>query len=157
MLVEQIVFNTQEQNDGELNMYEKGSFVKWTSTDEEGSFSFVGQVKSFVNHTYLIDTEYGMMGIPEDDGSLIATTKPKNWLPPKNVAPHRPVVVKEKRTRVPRGNGPTKAEQALSIVREMFGQGKDVIIQRIIDECSMSKAGATTYYYNAKKVIDKGE
>lgn len=52
----------------------------------------------------------------------------------------------------PRTGGPTKQERALDIYRDFAGQSKDNVIAKIREQLDMSPAGATTYYYNAKKL-----
>jgi len=60
-----------------------------------------------------------------------------------------PKVAKE--PRAPRASGPTKADRALEIFKRLSGD-KGAVIAAIKDELSMSDAGATTYFYNAKKL-----
>lgn len=60
-----------------------------------------------------------------------------------------PKVAKE--PRAPRASGPTKADRALEIFKRLSGD-KAAVIAAIKDELSMSDAGATTYFYNAKKL-----
>jgi hypothetical protein len=60
-----------------------------------------------------------------------------------------PKVAKE--PRAPRSSGPTKADRALEIYKRLSGD-KAAVIAAIKDELSMSDAGATTYFYNAKKL-----
>lgn len=56
-----------------------------------------------------------------------------------------------KRTTAPKKG--TKLETAVNILREFYPLPKEQAIPLIQDACGMSKAGATTYYYNANKVI----
>jgi len=67
----------------------------------------------------------------------------------------KPVAVKEpkvaKAPKAPRATGPTKADRALEIFKRLSGD-KAAVIAAIKDELSMSDAGATTYFYNAKKL-----
>jgi hypothetical protein len=67
----------------------------------------------------------------------------------KPVAVKAPKVAKE--PRAPRASGPTKADRALEIFKRLSGD-KGAVIAAIKDELSMSDAGATTYFYNAKKL-----
>ena len=60
-----------------------------------------------------------------------------------------PKVAKE--PKAPRASGPTKADRALGIFKRLSGD-KAAVIAAIKDELSMSDAGATTYFYNAKKL-----
>jgi hypothetical protein len=45
----------------------------------------------------------------------------------------------------------SKLEQAVAIYRELGGD-KEAVIAKIKDVCDMSLAGATTYFYSAKKL-----
>ena len=67
----------------------------------------------------------------------------------------KPKAVKEpkvaKEPKAPRATGPTKADRALEIFKRLSGD-KAAVIAAIKDELSMSDAGATTYFYNAKKL-----
>lgn len=60
-----------------------------------------------------------------------------------------PKVAKE--PSAPRASGPTKADRALEIFKRLSGD-KAAVIAAIKEELSMSDAGATTYFYNAKKL-----
>ena len=67
----------------------------------------------------------------------------------------KPKAVKEpkvaKEPKAPHASGPTKADRALEIFKRLSGD-KAAVIAAIKDELSMSDAGATTYFYNAKKL-----
>ena len=52
----------------------------------------------------------------------------------------------------PRAGGPTKQDRALEIYRANIKLSKDNVISIIREQLDMSPAGATTYYYNAKKL-----
>lgn len=59
---------------------------------------------------------------------------------------------KERKVRARKnGEGPTKQERAVEIYKRLNGVKGDVI-QMIQAELGMSLAGATTYFYNAKKL-----
>ena len=47
----------------------------------------------------------------------------------------------------------TKLETAVKVLREFFPLPKDKAIELIQDACGMTKAGATTYYYQARKLV----
>lgn len=57
---------------------------------------------------------------------------------------------KAKRAR--RGDGPTKQERAVELYKANIGLSKDNMIEVLRTELQMSLAGATTYYYNAKRL-----
>lgn len=59
--------------------------------------------------------------------------------------------VKAKRAKKVAG-GPSKLERALEIYKANQKLAKVNLIDKIKDELAMSLAGATTYYYNAKKM-----
>lgn len=62
-----------------------------------------------------------------------------------------PVKAPVKKKRAARsGSGPTKQELAIAIYKEMNGD-KSRTISAIQDRLAMSLAGATTYFYNARK------
>lgn len=48
--------------------------------------------------------------------------------------------------------GPSKLERALEIYKANLGMAKVNLIDKIKETLDMSPAGATTYYYNAKKL-----
>jgi hypothetical protein len=52
-------------------------------------------------------------------------------------------------------SGPTKAERALEIYKNRGSMSREGVIQMFMQELGMTKAGATTYFYNAKR--DAGE
>lgn len=127
-------------------------FIKWTGKDESGTYTHVGQIKLFHGDTIVFETESdGMMGIHKTDGTFTKINKPKDWNKPKSV------MTPLKGKRVTSG-AVTKKEQALVLVRDTYGKGhgKAIAIQRLQDVLGMSKAGATTYFYNAKKQVDQG-
>jgi hypothetical protein len=50
--------------------------------------------------------------------------------------------------------GPTKQSKAVEIFDRLKGE-KEAVISAIKEELAMSEAGATTYFYNAKKIVSK--
>lgn len=59
---------------------------------------------------------------------------------------------RKKRVKKTADGGPTKQDRAVEIYKRLNGVKGDVI-QMIQTELGMSLAGATTYYYNAKKLV----
>ena len=57
----------------------KGKFVRWTATDEQGEFSYVGECIGDSKTMMIINTDKGEMLVPKDDGVIEAARKPKNW------------------------------------------------------------------------------
>ena len=72
---------------------------------------------------------------------LYAKNEPKTIKPPRKAAPKK--VKAEKKE--------SKSSKALAIYKEMEGAARKDVIARYISELGMSKAGASTYYQNAKK------
>ena len=58
---------------------------------------------------------------------------------------------KEHAKRAKRTDGPTKQDRTVEIYRELNGD-KATVISAIQERLGMSVAGATTYFYNAKKL-----
>ncbi len=96
-------------------------------------------------------------GFPEDvkleslRKSAIAEATAKYEAKAKEVKPAKVKAVKAKRVRKA-GEGPTKQERAIEIYRANIKLSKDNVIAIIREQLDMSPAGATTYYYNAKKL-----
>ena len=59
--------------------------------------------------------------------------------------------VKLKAVKARKAEGPTKQERAVEVYKRLNGS-KVEVIQAIQTELGMSVAGATTYFYNAKKL-----
>lgn len=135
-----------------MTKFKKGTFIKWTSKDDEGTFSHVGQVISHKAGMIVFqDKMGGEMGVPEDEGTFTKARKPKTWTA-KRPAPAAKAAPAPKRKRRSSGKA-TKKEQAMTLYRDLVekGHGKDVFIQRLQDVLGMTPAGATTYYYNCKR------
>lgn len=143
--------------------FTKNQFIRWTSKDDEGTFSHVGQVISHKNGMIIFaDAMGGEMGVPEDEGKFEVVRKPRTWADkalgtgvdgkprdPKRVAKN---IRKARKAR--KSGEPTKKELALQLYRDLAGKGhgKAVTVQRFQDVLGMSLAGATTYYYNCKRL-----
>lgn len=93
-------------------------------------------------------------GFPEDIQRERAVAKLKAEAVAKVVTKaEKPKMVrpaKVKRTRKV-SDGPTKLEQAIELYKANTQLSKDSMIALIRERLDMSLAGATTYYYNAKK------
>lgn len=75
----------------------------------------------------------------------VYTYKGTNLTAPKPIAPKAPVKKAPKKG--------SKIETAVKVLREFFPLPKDKAIELIQDACGMTKAGATTYYYQARKLV----
>lgn len=92
-------------------------------------------------------------GFPEDNqlkaGRAIMQAEAKAKVEAKAAKAAKPKAVKAKRA--PKASGPTKQDRAVEIFRELNGD-KAAVISAIQERLEMSVAGATTYFYNAKKL-----
>lgn len=95
-------------------------------------------------------------GFPEDIAQAkaleaykadFAERKTKANAEPKAKVPRVPKAKKARKE----GSGPTKQDRAVEIFRELNGD-KATVISAIQERLGMSVAGATTYFYNAKKL-----
>jgi hypothetical protein len=94
-----------------------------------------------------VGVPYG--GFPEDQKAAKWATAPA----PKAEQPTapKPVAVKKaKKAKRVSGAGPTKQELATAIYKQCNGD-KAATIAQIQSQLNMTLAGATTYYYNARK------
>lgn len=145
-------------------MFQKGEFVKWTGTDEQGKFSHVGEVASFIDErlTLIVSPAGSTMTIDLLDMStkdeFKVVNKPKGW---KLVKPEaekvEPVSIKKPTTKVVKKStdGKSKKEFALDIYKGMMENGnhpvRKEVIARFVSELNMTPAGASTYAATCKK------
>lgn len=129
-------------------------FIKWTGTDEEGTFSHVGKlIKKGDGYIKMQLLTGGMVELDDNDGSFVTIDKPAEWdVKVKTEAAAEEQITKvqtKKPVRQQKRSG-TKKELAIAIYREANGD-KATVLRRFIDELSMTSAGAMTYFYNCKK------
>ncbi len=65
----------------------KGKFIKWTSKDEDGAFSHVGECIGDSRTMFILMTEAGEMLLSKDDGEFSEVRKPRNFKPGSAPAP----------------------------------------------------------------------
>lgn len=89
------------------------------------------------------EREFGTLypGFPEDKAAKVATKAPKVV----QVKSVKPKAVRAKRT------GATKLDQARALFKENIKLSRVNMIGLFMDKLGMSRAGATTYFYNAQK------
>ena len=103
----------------------KGKFVRWTATDEQGEFSYVGKCIGDSKTMMIILTNKGEMLIDKTDGKIEAARKPKNWMRSKDAAPvetpKAPKAPKDvKKTTAKKGRkGPTKISIAVDTLKDV--------------------------------------
>ena len=140
-------------------MFEKNSFIKWSSSDEAGSFFIVGEVMAVEDDVVTFADEEGMVyGVPVDDSRFTSIKKPKNWrgkvISVESIKPTTtPAKPKAKRTRST--NGSTKLEQVVALLRadSTLVNNRKMAIDKIVEQIGMTSAGASTYFSNAKKQL----
>lgn len=88
-------------------------------------------------------------GFPEDQKAAKWTTPPAPKAEQPAVVKAAPVKKVKKAKRVA-GAGPTKQELANAIFKQCAGD-KAATVAQIQNQLNMTLAGATTYYYNARK------
>lgn len=146
----------------------KDDFVKWTSQDKEGEFSHSGQIVSITEKKVKLRTARGVMEFGRNDGTL-EPCEPVDLTPPSSFAEgevaasaqaSETTTAKEKKEkRAPRkrstGDGPTKAELALELVKNNPKATRKELIELLKDKLKMTPAGASTYVHNAKKALEK--
>ena len=89
-------------------------------------------------------------GFPEEHPAVVAE-KAAAAAAPKPAAKPKADKPKAKAEKKAKSAGGSKQDRALEIFREFSGDRK-LVIAAIQDRLAMSAAGATTYFYNAKKL-----
>ncbi len=130
-------------------------FVKWSCVDEDGEFQYVGEITKVdltENFIEFVDSKDSLHHVPLDDGKFELTEKPKNW----KVNTGYFVTTNKEKPKVKRtkkSTGPSKKEAARAIFEETKHEGRSSVISCFMNSLEMSKAGASTYYYNFNKGI----
>jgi len=91
-------------------------------------------------------------GFPEEVDRAAKLAKGRAIMEAERAAKPAKVVKTKVAAKRPRAGGPTKQDRALEIYRANIKLSKDNVISIIREQLDMSPAGATTYYYNAKKL-----
>ena len=137
-----------------MTKFNKNVFIKWTSTDEDGKFSYVGQVISHVDGMIVFHNSTGTMGVPEDEGTFAATRKPKKWNTKAPVAVKSVKPVKKKAHRSTKSDGSfTKYHQVVAQMNENRPASRKDAIALVVREVGMTPAGASTYVAKANKEL----
>ncbi len=121
-----------------------GDFIKWTSKDDEGTFSHVGQIIS-QNETWIeFKTKEGVMCVKRTDGKF----EPHAAIELKCEQKAKPTIDAVKRD-VKAGS---KLEQCIEIYKTMRGATRKELIAAFVEKVHMTEAGASTYAAQVKKV-----
>ena len=93
-------------------------------------------------------------GFPEDVEREQAVAAYKEEFVQRQAKPKAEKAPKAPRAkRVKRMEGPTKQERAVELYKANMKLSKDNMIALLREKLDMSLAGATTYFYNAKKLV----
>lgn len=130
--------------------FTKNTFIKWTGTDADGTFSHVGQVIKHTKGMITFATADGEITIADTDGEFTAARKPRTWnvKKPAAVKNEKPVT-KTKRTRKAGG----KTAEVVALIKEHKPATRKEAIALIVDAGISTPAGASTHYNNAKKLV----
>jgi hypothetical protein len=132
----------------------RGDHIRWNSTDDQGNFTHTGIVTEITDKTVSMKTKMGLFTVPLNDGSfeilkdagdacaeLMVSDEESSK--PASAAPSR-----GKRSSKQQGS---KLERAIAIAKTMPNASQKELIAAFMEQLDMTKAGATTYYYNVKK------
>lgn len=137
------------------NELKKGTFIKWTAKDQQGSFSHVGQIFSIKDgHVVMATSNGGAMGFELTDGTVEVTRKPKTWGIVKScdteVEVPKPVMAI---ARTSNSNSGGKLEQVIALLRATPVTSRKDAIEKIVAAGISTPAGASTYYNTAKNMM----
>ena len=151
------------------DIFKKGSFVKFTDSDEDGEYSFVGQIQRVDNKAEMIhlyaEKPYGEIGLPfSDKSNMTSAKKPRGWKVPSSQSINRAARPRKKteitvisatstkgKTKMPKTG--SKGEQVLNIVRANADKSRKELIDIVVDQIGMTPAGASTYVSNSRKLL----
>jgi len=136
-----------------MKTFKKNSFVIWASKDSEGTFSHKGEVMSHANGIieFRDSPTSGVMCVPEDEGTFRRIGKPRSW-GNKTSAPSI-VTTKRRTTTIAVKSGSTKKEQVIDMLAMHKPTCRKDAMKLIIDELSMTSAGASTYAAQTNKLL----
>ena len=128
----------------------QGQSIKWVSKDDQGRFEHVGIILNTSPTHITINTQFGEIIIPSDDGTITPYDGIVNLKP----QPITQSTTTTKSTKKQRSG--TKKEKALSLYKNMTsGDGthptRKLFIQTLISSLNMTPAGASTYAAMCKK------
>ena len=136
-----------------------GDFVKWTSTDESGTFSHRGQVIDLTDTIVVLNTTEGRMGVRLEDGKF---TKTRKFDLPDVQPVVKPKARKTKSKKTGAAKRPSgqpregsKLAQAIEIAKSLETVDRKTLIAAFVDQLGMTPAGASTYASNVKKFVGK--
>lgn len=141
------------------NMLTINAFIKWTSSDEDGAFTHVGQITS-INDDNTIEfvTANGTIHVDLDDGTFAPARKPRKW----GVVEITPAPAKTRKNRglgsiatktvrkVRKQKSGSKLEQIVTLLKNNPPANRKDAIAKIVEAGLSTQAGASTQYNTAK-------
>lgn len=130
------------------------SFARFTDSDGDGKFSYVGKVVS-LEPTIDLDCGPFIIHCPQDDLPLFKSAKkPRGWK-------DRPVTVARPKAKAakksPASSKPAKTGSKRDLVEKLVaanpGMSRKEHIAFVVSEIGMTPAGASTYVSGARKLI----
>ena len=131
--------------------FKKKQFIKWTSSDESGDFSHIGQVVSFDAETVTFATSSGEMTVPINDGTFVEVSKPHTFDVKVEETSTKKKQKAVKRTRST--NGITKLDQVITLLRNDPPTDRKDAINKIVAAGISTANGASTYYSSVKSKL----
>lgn len=141
-----------------MTNFAKNDFIQWTFTDEEGEYSYIGQIISCKDDRVEFATNGGVWNVPINDGTFHIVKRPKHW------SVKLPIVVNKKEhntkhvmnvQRTKTSDGSSKKDKAIDIYETLMDNGNHPqranVINEFMSKLSMTKAGASTYQNACKK------
>lgn len=139
-----------------MTKFRKNTFIKWSDKDDQGTFSYVGQVVKHADGMIVfVDTKGSEMGVPEDEGTFTVARKPKHWKKP-TTTPNTDAVqamFKAVKKAVKRTDGKTKFDLVVEAMTEHRPASRKEAIALVVEEADMTPAGASTYVAKANKEL----
>lgn len=122
--------------------FTKNTFIRWTGTDAEGTFSHVGRVVSATDSFVVLATEIGEMTIDQTNGSFDTVTAPSKFK-----------ATPTKKTTVTSTLKPGSVKQSVFELLKGKTVSRKEAIELIVKAGLSSPAGASTHYNAVKNMI----
>lgn len=135
-------------------LFREGDFVKWSSADDQGPFSYIGHVieQTETSIQFLVN-DGGVIEVSIDDGTFEHVNRPKDWRGEALKGMTDDGEVKITPDSIVREKKITKTDQAVDLLRDRGKMSRKEAIQVLVDAGLSTPAGASTHFNNAKKVL----
>lgn len=131
--------------------FKTNTWIKWTSTDEDGTFSHTGQITGSTKTSVTLQTAEGSITIDKSDGTFADARKPKGSKAVTAAATPAPAAA-------PAGLRPVeelsdKMRSCIDLIRSASVTTRKELIQVLVTGLDMSAASASTFYNTAKRYV----